>query len=413
MNESTYVRYMLNREYLPVNRESTIYMAIDVIPPENVGFDGMPSAICLLIDRSGSMKKSKIENARAAALELISRLTAEDYIGLVTVSDTAERIVDLDKVSNIDINWLQDRIKNIKAGGGTHLYSGLETAYEQLMHFKGKCIRRVILLSDGQPTDRIPADEFARLASRMREMGISIISMGVGPKYNEDLLSSLAELSGGTWQHISSPAAIPSLFSQYLDSTRTVIQTMPEIVVQAENGVEIHNVYKSVPDVYKVSNIKRNAGHVYIPISDLRAGEVQTFVIQISTLPKEEGAFRLATVFVSDIASSRKDVLVSYSNDSKLWGIENNAFPRGLFAIAETQLLARQGISDETALRHAEKKIDTVIKDINLKSIPVIRDTAIRFSETVSKVKDGLTEEEAKIAKFDLTQTQIRGHNTK
>lgn len=409
MSESTFIRYMLNREYLPANRKTTLYMALDVVPPANVGYgDEIPSAICLLIDRSGSMKKSKIENAKAAAIELLSKVNPEDYIGLITFSDSAERVADLNKVQNIDVDWLQDRIKKIKTGGGTQLYKGLETAYDQMMHYGGKGTRRVILLSDGQPTDHIPIDEFTRLASRMREKGISLISLGVGSKYNEDLLSSLAEQSGGTWQHLSSASAIVPLFSQYLDSTRTVIQTMPEIVIKVDAGVEINSVYKAVPDVYKIANMKRDAEGISVPISDLRAGEIQTYAVQLGIPPAQEGPFRLARISVANAPSTQKDVLVTCTNDSNLCGIENNAFPRGLFTLAETQVLTKKGISDETSLRHAEKKIDTVIKDPNLKIIHVIRDTAIRFNETIAKVKDGLTEEEAKLTKFDLTQTQIR-----
>jgi Ca-activated chloride channel family protein len=401
----------VNREFLPPDKRSIVYLAMDIVPPRDMDVAGaLSSAICLLIDRSGSMKGKKIEQVREAASQLVDGFLPTDYIGMVTFSDGVEVISSFERVQSVDTFLLKGKIERLKAYGNTELYKGLETAYEQILQTgktAGNVVKRIILLSDGQPTDKVPETEYVRLASRMREMGISILTLGVGKDYNEDLLAALATQSGGEWKHISSPSEISDVFSTQLAETRTVLHVLPDVIMHLSQDVELQEVFKAIPDVYTITNLKQNGLDFAIPLSDIKAGEPQTLAIKLSVPPGQEGTFKLATVEVEDLPGTQCDIIINYSKDERLLAIENNAFPRGIFATAKTQVLTRAGISDDTALKQAEDLTETILKDPNLSGITTIRAAAEKIGDTIDKAKAGLSEEETKEAKEDMTQTQI------
>lgn len=413
MSSAVSLRCTLNREYLPPNKKSVVYLALDILPPQSPpGARGLPSAICLLIDRSGSMKGERLDQAKAAAHQMLGQLQPTDYIGMMTFSSKIDRVADLEQVQSVDMRQLAKKIERLKAGGGTELYRGLEAAYEQLIRIgntAGHLVKRVILLSDGKPDDDIPDTEYKNLAARMREMGISVQTLGVGPDYNEDLLGSIAEYSGGMWQHISSPSEIITTFVRQLTEARTIVATMPEILMRLSQDVQLQQVYKAMPDVYPVTNLKLGGAYIRIPLSDIRAGEAQTLAAKLSLPPRPEGQCRLATVEIAGEPGSQADVIATYTADERLLGMESNAFPRGVFLTAETQVLTRVGLmGNKTALRQAEQGRDTMLRDRNLTKIRAIHETAIRINETITKAKAGLTDEETKVAKQGMTETQIR-----
>ena len=85
MGSSVSLKCTLNRIYVPAGKNAIVYLAMDIMPAEHTSVrESLPSAICLLIDRSGSMWGKKLNQAKAAAKGLINQLQPGDAIGLVT-----------------------------------------------------------------------------------------------------------------------------------------------------------------------------------------------------------------------------------------------------------------------------------------------------------------------------------------
>lgn len=408
MGDSISVRCTLNREHLPPNRKAVVYLALDVTPPGTLSGAGLPSAICLLIDRSGSMEGEKLDQAKLAVSESIKQLQPTDYVGIIAFAGNVDKISSMEKVQSANLAGLERKVKGLQTEGSTELYRGLETAYQELIRATkgtGNLVKRIILLSDGQPTDEREVTEYAELARTMREHGISIQTLGIGPDYNEDLLGAIAERSGGVWRHITSARDISNFFSKQVQESKTVVHIMPEVLIHLTRGVELIEVYKAMPDVYPVSNLKQSGNEVRIPISDIKAGEAQTLAAKISVPPKPEGQFRLARVELAGEPATEVDVVANFTNDERLWGIENNAFPRGIFLTAETQVLVKKALSgDKAALTEANRKKETILKDSSLTQIRTIHDTIVKTGETIVKAKTGMSQEETKVEKAKMTE---------
>lgn len=412
MDSPVSIKCTVNRRYLPVHKRSIVYLAIEVLPPETWNeSERLPSAICILIDRSGSMRGKKLEQAKACARFLLNQLQPGDFIGLVTFSSNVEEIVPLVKMQEVDVLEFNRKIDKVKCGGGTELYRALDAVSQQFLRSgltSSDIVKRIILLSDGQPTDHVPEGQYIRLAKEMGEVGISMIALGLGKEYNEDLMSELAEHSRGVWKHISTADEMPAIFSQQLEDTRVVVKIKPEIVMHLGEGVELKMIYKFMPEAFKIGDLKHEGDRVTIPVSDIKMMQPQIFVAQLSAPPAPEGERSLVKVQMMDEPASQQDVRVSYTADDDLWGVESDAFPRGIFLTAQTQVLTKQGLSgDKLALARARDIVETMLADPAL-NIDAVHEATTVISETIRKAEEGLTEEETKVAKQDVTQIRRR-----
>ena len=399
----------LNREYLPTNRKQVIYLQVEITPPAGTQYaGGLPSAICLCFDKSGSMEGDKIDQAKLAALQLLHRMQGNDYIGLVSFAAEVEKVAPMIQMKSINPSDLENKINGLQAEGTTELYRGLNAAYEQLLQVSQltkNAVKRIILLSDGQPTDEVPDAEFAKLAKRIREMGISVLALGIGPDYNEDLLGSIAENSAGGWKHIASPDDIPAIFAQKLDETKTVIRVMPELQITLSKDVELKELIKVAPETNPITNSRMDGNIVKIPLSDMRAGEIQILEAMLQSPQLPEGEYRIARVKLGGDDGDSLDILANYTANEKLWEAENNAFVRGDFLLAKTRIKARSGLSgDQSALEEA-----TRIRQVLASDPTLIRDKASRqevedIGKTIIRARKGdLDAEETKIRKEEMT----------
>jgi Ca-activated chloride channel family protein len=386
-----------------------LFLKIDITVGGDV-VESLPAYVCLLIDRSGSMVGKKLKYAKEGAVKLINQLTPRDLAGVVTFESEVQIVVPGQHVVNKKL--FEGNIREIGLGGTTEMYRGLETAFEVLQSQSAypeekEPVRRIILLSDGQPTDERMNFEYERLARLMREMGISITAFGIGRDYNEDLLSILAENSGGMWYHITSPDKIPGIFSKEVGSMKTVVLSGPELILRFAAGVELMNICKSSPDVHVITNIKQEDNEIIIPLMDLRAGEPQTIVARIAVPPRPEGECRMVrAVLTSGPVTKSQDVIANYTADESLWE-ETDPYSRTLFAVTETQIRMRDGLSgDETAFKQAETQLKTILKDPNATMIKDIADRTVILKETLSRTTKVMSEEEKKKTKSDLTRVR-------
>jgi len=406
----------LNRENLPTDRSSIVYLAMSVFSPPRKLSTPPPRYICLLIDTSSSMRGEKILHAKNSAEYVVDKLEERDYLSIVAFSTSASVLIEGQHVK--DKEMFKKCIQEMRAGGSTSMYEGLKTAFNELQRAlttyygpENEPVRRIILLSDGQPTDmggfgflsRVTLSDYIKLAKKMREVGISIICCGIGRDYNEDLLSTLADYSGGIWRHISSPSEIKEIFSETIAEMGTVIRVKPEIIINPISGVEIDEVYMARPNVQRIP-VEISGREIKIPLQDIKLDEKQIIVARMLVPPKREGKWRLAKIRLSDGGTTESvDVIANFTSNKSLWGIENNAYPRNLFMVTQSTIFAQKGIGGDTdSLKKAETQLKTLIQDKTLvyKEIKeqatlvldsLRRTTVIKDAEERKKLKYGIT----------------------
>ena len=139
------------------------------------------SDIVLVIDRSGSMKGSRMTKAIAAAKSFVNELLADP-------TDTSTRIAVVSYASNVTVHnqgspfkdasgkqALLDVIGGLKADGGTFTQAGLREA-RLLLNSSTADNRVIVLLSDGEPTYSYP---IISVSSKRNETYFTKVSGGL------------------------------------------------------------------------------------------------------------------------------------------------------------------------------------------------------------------------------------------
>jgi Ca-activated chloride channel family protein len=159
--------------------------------------------VYLVVDVSGSMEGSKLENAQQAMRIFMEQIRGDiEQVGLIRFSTNASEVVPLNMLgeNRADINRAIDRLS---AGGDTALLDGVNLAYERLQTLgDAQRINAIVVMTDGQENNsRISLDALTRRIANENERGVPIVifSIGYGNDADEDVLRALAEASGGQY----------------------------------------------------------------------------------------------------------------------------------------------------------------------------------------------------------------------
>jgi uncharacterized membrane protein len=181
-------------------------------------------AICLIIDRSGSMGGQKMELAKDAAKAAVELLSPKDFAAVIAF-DTHSYVV-CNMQSTASTGTILSAISTIEPAGGTNIYPALVDAYEQLQKVSAK-LKHVILLTDGQSA---PGD-YDGIVRQMANALITVSTVGVGDADNE-LLKTIAENGKGRHYSCDDPKAIPQIFAkETITASKSAIRDKPFIPV--------------------------------------------------------------------------------------------------------------------------------------------------------------------------------------
>lgn len=295
-----------------------VTVKIDLIAAQTKQNSRVPLNIAVVLDRSGSMSGSKLEQAKQAAIELVNQLDSKDIFSLVAYDNEVEILIPAQPVE--DKEHLKKRISQIEAGGATALYAGVEQGADQIRrYFSAKKINRVILLSDGLanigPSSN---EEISTLGRRLAREEIAVTTMGIGDDYNEDLLASLAEASDANYYYVKDVEKLPEIFKKELGELFSVVARNIVIEITLPEGVEAID-FIGRPETFKENRAK-------ISFSHLASGQNRYLFLRCrAPQGKDEETLTLAkikTIFNDETDQSKtqtleKTVQIQFTKDRK------------------------------------------------------------------------------------------------
>ncbi|MDI6769817.1 MAG: VWA domain-containing protein [Anaerolineales bacterium] len=210
-----------------------------------------PLNLCLVLDRSTSMRGKSMDVVKATAIQLLRRLRPEDTLSIVTFSDRAETIIPA--TENIELKKLEARIQMLQTSGGTEIFQGLESGYNEVLRgLKESCaaptrqVNHIILLTDG----RTYGDEerCLELARKAAEDGIGISGLGIGNEWNDDFLDKLASLTGGSSLYVSRPQDIQHILLEKFNNLSQVYAKESTLEFKLSEGVDLRYAFRLQPE---------------------------------------------------------------------------------------------------------------------------------------------------------------------
>lgn len=234
-----------------------------------------PLNLSLVIDHSGSMAGDKLDYTKQAAQFLVQNLSARDQFSIVLYNNRVETLVAPAPVQHKDA--INQRIEEIKASGTTNLSGGwLEACNHVAQNQNDEYLNRVILMTDGLANRGIiEPDRLVALGKQKYETGISTTTMGLGDDFNEDLLISIANASGGAFYFIESPEVTPTIFQEELRGLLSVVGQ--NLIISLDMSEHVSDIVQL--NAYPAAISDKQAS---FRLGDIFGNEIKTLALELS-----------------------------------------------------------------------------------------------------------------------------------
>jgi len=230
----------LDRPYLLADEEQSVVLKVGLSAEgDSARGERPPLNIAIVLDKSGSMgSDQKMENAKQGVFEIIERLNEGDIISVV-VYDTYPRVLIPAQVLK-DKSEVINLVSQIYPSGSTALYGGIELGAEELRkHMSDYCLNKIVLLSDGLANvGPQSTEDLASLGRMLSEEDVLVSTIGVGLDYNEDLMTALAETSGGNSYFAKDSYELPKIFAEEINEAKTIVAKNIKVYIDTEKGIE-------------------------------------------------------------------------------------------------------------------------------------------------------------------------------
>jgi Mg-chelatase subunit ChlD len=187
------------------------------------GFD-----IVLLIDSSGSMKKTDPKDYRKEAARLfISLLGKDDSVGVISFGDSAQTLIPITSNSKDNRSALFGAVNRISSKElSTDITAAIKKGTAELGFSKRKN-RAIILMSDGKldlldpDKDRASYVELMKLLPDINKAGIKVYSIAFSDQADSRLLGSIAEKTGGLFRYAKADSDIHVMFASIFEKIKS------------------------------------------------------------------------------------------------------------------------------------------------------------------------------------------------
>ena len=230
----------------PSTEPQMFYMILNLqAPPSARRNPAPPLNVCIVIDRSTSMKNEKMDVVKATAVEVMRNMRPQDIVSVVSFSDRAEVVIPASY--HQDHGRLEAQIQQIQPSGGTEIFQGLEAGAKEVMKsHDGKRISHIILLTDGKTYG--DEQRCLDLASKLAERGVGISAMGIGDEWNDIFLDVLATRTGGSSSYIEEPKDTKKLLLEKFDTLAHVYADEATLHTKPVDGVHLSYAFRLEPD---------------------------------------------------------------------------------------------------------------------------------------------------------------------
>ncbi|MFF0710989.1 vWA domain-containing protein [Gordonia sputi] len=254
-----------------------VSVLIELEAPEAPTTERAPSALQIVLDRSGSMSGPPLEGAKKALAGVISRLDPHDVFGVVTFDNEAQVAVPAGLLA--DKERAADLVESIVSGGSTDLSSGYLRGLQELRRAAkqaGISGGTVLVISDGHVNSGISdVDEFASLTAKAAADGIVTSTLGYGRGYDETLLAAIARSGNGNHVFADDPDAagaaiggeVDGLLSKAVQAVTLTVRFIPQVQVSLYNDLPAHQVAD---------------GEVAIELGDLYGSEARKLLLKLA-----------------------------------------------------------------------------------------------------------------------------------
>jgi Ca-activated chloride channel homolog len=227
----------------PAGDSGETHFLLPAFPPTVQPTKRVPVEMLYLIDISGSMAGTSIQQAREALLQALDRLTPVDRFGIVAFNNSFyEFAAQPLTASPENVAAARHYVQGLEAGGGTEMLPALL----QLMRKPETSgyVRHIILLTDGDLGNE--EQIFAALRHDLGNARLYTVAIGSAPNFF--LATKMAQFGRGSFTHIADISEIREQMGKLLETIESPVLTDVRLSFE---GVELAEVYpQRLPDLF-------------------------------------------------------------------------------------------------------------------------------------------------------------------
>ncbi len=250
---------------------------------------------------------------------IVEHLHASDRFALVACAEQAVLLAPgTSGASRALLQQSIGRLKGLHLGDATDLSRGMRLALEELRRSQHlPQVRRLLLLTDGFTQH---ADTCLELARQAAAEGISVSTLGLGGEFQEDVLTSLADVSGGRAIFLRQADEIPQAVAHELAAARAVAAQSVTLEVQPGAGVTLRRASSITPVLAPLETARHSSTGHLLRLGDLEQYSPTSVLLEFLAPPGSPGQrLRLARLrAASDTprAAVEHEVVASYTSNA-------------------------------------------------------------------------------------------------
>lgn len=227
----------------PAGDSSETHFLLAAYPPTVQPTERTPREMFYMIDVSGSMEGTSIEQARAALLQALDGLGTDDRFAILQFNSTYQEFSPEPLPATTENLELARRyVRNLRAYGGTEMLPALRHLMQKPT-IPGY-LRHIILLTDGDL-----GNEEEIFTAMQQELGNArLYTVAIGSAPNLFLATKMAQYGRGTFTHIADNREVQEKMSHLFASIEAPVLTDVKLTWE---GVEVADVYpERLPDLF-------------------------------------------------------------------------------------------------------------------------------------------------------------------
>jgi len=204
----------------------------------------LPRETSFIIDTSGSMSGTSIEQARVALESGLGKLLPEDRFNVIEFNSTASALFEQTVPATPEhvqqaLRW----VRQLQADGGTEMLPALDLALSHPAH--PDQLSQVVFITDGSVGNEAEVFRFleAQLAGRR------LFTVGIGSAPNQYFLRSAARFGRGTFTSVASAAEVASRMNELWTKLSTPV--MSQLGLDFPGDAQAETWPERVPDLYR------------------------------------------------------------------------------------------------------------------------------------------------------------------
>jgi Ca-activated chloride channel homolog len=267
-----------SRQLAVLDEPQMVYLLAELNAPNESEREVLPLNLCLVIDRSTSMRGERLQRVKNALDLLLPKLSSGDILSVVSFSDRAEVVLPPKPVGEHlkSSNW----IGGIEASGGTEIYQGLLSGVKQLRKVSlSEYNNQLILLTDGRTYG--DGANCLRLAEDAASSAISIHAFGIGTDWDDQFLDAVAAPSSGLVDYIDSAEKIVSALQTRLRGLGETYARQVHLHANWPQTVELEDSFRLTPYAHQL-----HADSSGIALGDVEGGGALSFLLAFSVKPQ-------------------------------------------------------------------------------------------------------------------------------